>query len=341
LMKIDWKTLEILSEASKEKPNSLKIAKKTGIPQPTVYRRLQKLAEIGTIRALPNFFKIGLRPLLLLAEPNKVKVNLIFDRISTRLIRVEPQRQLFFLTVPISYYSDYIERIKEEIPNAWILSTYNPIKWCPDLNFLTVKNRVLRVLWGELYRRTAGMKPGQELFSIPLPSKVDEYDVLIISELERDSLQQLKEIASKAHLYLELVVYHYKKHVKPALLGNLLDFPLVPKGTPWRVLKVDAENRESLEKIVFFLTRIPWLRIGFPLLDEYSAIAILEVPYYEEESLFRLLMLLGEHGVVRGWRYLGYVDKPSYVEKELPRKYFRRNAWINVLDKLTVAGREE
>jgi len=336
MFKVDYKTLKILKHLALSRASTLFISRTEKIPQPTVYRRIENLKRIGEVKAIPDYFKLGLRPIVVFTDIKRSKSMLFYDLKFAKVIKSGSCRNFIFLALPYESCRHYIKTLLSRLPETRIQFSFTPFSWRPDLQFLEVRNRILQVLWGKLYRHIIEAEEEPAILEPSPPMKFDKKDLFILKELEEDGLQSLREIARKLSTYPELVSYHYKRHVSKIITGYRLNFPITPRGTPWRLVEVKSSNREGLIKVTLFFMKTPWLIYGFPLRDEFSVLAILVVPFYEEESLFRALSLLEDAGVVEEWRHVGYIEKREYAEKSIPVHLFKKKKWIDVTDEVVV-----
>ena len=126
---------------------------------------------------------------------------------------------------------------------------------------------------------------------MPLPSitrlrqeDFDYYDLLIIKELQKDSLQHLTGIARKLKVHQKTLEYHYRTHVQKWKLvssyrirwvQDITKRPVHSTATTW--LKFDSLTKRELAEVQSVVSKIPFLW-SEDLLEDGTYIAILYTP---------------------------------------------------------------
>lgn len=229
--------LPAIIEAIKEvgPRNISEIARRTGLPVETVrYKVRNQLGRLGIkIRVNVNYGKLGLRRYwlnLYFTQKGKKIASRMLHALSgegflTYYARLLPgDYHVAIISLPPRLEKEYREFL-DALVYSGILSDYNvwPLAWIrsPSMRseHFDFVNRKWVVDWEELKRRKPSMEP------IPLEDpnenvKIDEIDLLILKELQKDAFQQLTEIARKIKCNPKTVRYHFLEHIQKRKLIN-------------------------------------------------------------------------------------------------------------------------
>ena len=157
---------------------------------------------------------------------------------------------------------------------------------------------------------------------IPLPSErrqrpadFDYYDLLVIKELQKDSLQHLTGIAKKLKVHQKTLEYHYRTHVQK--------WKLIPS---YRIRWAQDITKRPVHSTV--MTRMRFTDLSRPEFAKIQA-AISKVPFLWQEDLL-------QGGTYAAMMYVPLVDLinvSSYVTKAAPGLASRVEvAFINASD---------
>lgn len=157
---------------------------------------------------------------------------------------------------------------------------------------------------------------------IPIPSErrqrpadFDYYDLLVIKELQKDSLQHLTGIAKKLKVHQKTLEYHYRTHVQK--------WKLIPS---YRIRWAQDITKRPVHSTV--MTRMRFTDLSRPEFAKIQA-AISKVPFLWQEDLL-------QGGTYTAMMYVPLVDLinvSSYVTKAAPGLASRVEvAFINASD---------
>ena len=157
---------------------------------------------------------------------------------------------------------------------------------------------------------------------VPLPSErrqrpadFDYYDLLVIKELQKDSLQHLTGIAKKLKVHQKTLEYHYRTHVQK--------WKLIPS---YRIRWAQDITKRPAHSTV--MTRMRFTNLSRPELAKIQA-AMSKVPFLWQEDLL-------QDGTYMAMMYVPLVDLinvSSYVTKAAPGLASRVEvAFINASD---------
>lgn len=161
------------------------------------------------------------------------------------------------------------------------------------------------------------------------PMKVDNEDVLIIKELEKDGMASLTDISKKLGIHFEKVKYHFREHVSkrgliegyqveiyrfPSLVSEILHF------------KFEFDTYDSMRKFALSLHDKPFPIFLGKVLGENAIIANIYLPKWEFRKFIASLSTLIKKGLLGGYKYV-IADMFQVWRQTIPYEYFNDGKW--------------
>lgn len=306
-MMFDSKTYKILSTLHLNPLNLMEISRATGIPYSTLRRRINKLRTQIRVFARPNYWRLGLAPMVYLLPFSKKDFDVFSKAYYTRsLIKFFHRggRKLFvYLTIPMEFKSiiDVVLRSTAEVYFAdEVIEMTSPKEFKPEVNWEEVFNTVV--------------KTEEKKIEIPKEEVFDVKDLLIIRELEKDSLITFKNIAETVGISEELCLYHYYRHIIERKL--IKEFTVRVKISKEEIpsLLFIIEAKRNITGLIKGFQKIHYVEDIYLTRNKYILVQI-QLPSSYWVNLFRLLDRLQEEDIVKEYDVL--VQDPK-VCLELP-----------------------
>jgi DNA-binding Lrp family transcriptional regulator len=263
--------------------NIAQISRMTGTHQETIrYKIKKRFARLGfEFHAEVDFSKLGLGlhwGTLSLAKAYKERAPQILRALSqvgylTYFAKVVPQGNYVGLfALPRNAAAKYKELLaglsSEGVLNDFALEEVLATRHkAMDPKFFNFRSGRWEVDWNKVADQTPTPLP---ISRTPRAEKFDLYDLLIIKELQKDSLQHLTEIAKKLKAHQKTLEYHYRTHVQR--------WKLIPLyGVSWAQ---DTSNRPTHSTATTLLT---FHDLGKQELAEAQA-AVSKIPFLWAED---------------------------------------------------------
>ena len=329
-------------EVAREIPRAIKvsqIARRTGIPLPTVTRIVRRLRERGAISAIPRYSALGLSFTAFLFDVARLsdrELNSFLERleelpykVSISILRGVNRKYVLFIAVPPI---DLLERYIDLLPREPVRTIRGyPLYWRPDIAKLTNYIPHLNVLLPN-FEGLPGVLQGalDHDLSELLPSfreeraKFDLYDLYILAYRQEYAFNKLRVIADRIGISKQLLSYHFRRHVIP----HLWDFNAVKLYLPLSqvpLVTLVLEGRAA-PYLAYTLTQMPYFYSA--IASRREAVVFFQLPCSLLSQLHRSL------SEVRGLDVdvpLGtlYLDE-RYLRRWRPQypTYFEHGRWI-------------
>jgi len=286
------------------------ISRLTGIPTETVrYKIREQLVKKGfRIHAAIDFNKLGLErrwAILHFSDEHRRIAPLILNTLSnigflTYYARVIPQGYyVSIFSVPLRRKVEH-RRFMNGLVKLGILDSYEVFE-IPFLSYLSMRTEFYdfgagcwRVDWREVDRLEVSIKETMDPpYEEPL---ADKKDILILKELQIDSMVSIAEIARRIRLPPKTVRYHFTNHVLRRMLitGYIIGWYGAVKGPKWESLLCMAIEVRGLTKAQLTAVQKVFRKLPFILFDAYPAehnfyLAYLTLPIHEYVNILRYL----------------------------------------------------
>jgi DNA-binding Lrp family transcriptional regulator len=161
------------------------------------------------------------------------------------------------------------------------------------------------------------------------PQKADWTDIMILKELEKNSRVKLKEIANMLNLSLQVIKYHYEKHV---IKEQMFDCPQIV-ANHYRDLSPDTyyfrfsfENSQNLAKFANSLNNKPFARAAGKVYNQNQLFVQIYLPKQQLRNFIETLSKLVKAGFLVSYEYL-IMDSQKREKQTISYEYFKGNNW--------------
>jgi len=324
--------------------NVAQISRMTGVHQETIrYKIKKRFGRLGFgFHAEVDFDKIGLslhRATLDFTKryyPMAPQILRALNQVGylTYYAKIIPQGNYITLfTLPENTTAQYNEflsgLVQRGILNAFalgeVLVSRNKTM---DPRFFNFRSGRWEIEWD----RTAGQAP----FSLPLGKKphaedFDYYDLLVIKELQKDSLQHLTGIAKKLKVNQKTLEYHYRTHVQKWRLIPSYTIRWAEETTKKPVHSVATSvitfrglSRSEYVEVQAAISKIPFLW-SEDLLRDGTYIAVLHTPVTDmiKATSYVSSALPSLSSKVT----MGFIEPANAASFTIPYNMFRDNRW--------------
>jgi len=333
---IDMKILEHLYSDV----NLARIARKIGISDETVRRRLRKLYRYGRITIEPDYFALGLSYSVYITNiipTGEITINLrileeCYILSLSRLLSPEGLRLLAVLAPPLNLEGEILNIIKGILGPGEYIPLTNPVKWRPSARYFNPATCEYLYDWSEALRKIFnGVKyPQFSLLELrSLGRMLDEIDIIIIKELHKDALTSLTDIAKKTGTYQQKIWYHFVKHVSPIIRHYDINMIFIsPTLIPLSLYRIDFKNFNHLSTFIDAFHKDLHFRVMIPFRYKPSILLITQLSHPDILRFIDLLLKLKKHNIISYFRYEGIID-PRYLKAyTIPSNLFKKGRWI-------------
>jgi DNA-binding Lrp family transcriptional regulator len=173
------------------------------------------------------------------------------------------------------------------------------------------------------------------------PVKVDEIDVFILKELEKDATTSFKRLAKRLDLSPQLVGYHYYNHLIGRDLLESFKVTVFHFGndSEFSFFTFSFNEEQKLARFAHSLFDKPFVIALSKILGENQLYGYLYFPRSEFRGFLGILSKLVRNGFLRDYQY-AIQDLPSSLRETIPYQCFKKGKWvydneryINILNK--------
>lgn len=279
------------------------ISRVTNIPAETVrYKVKRQFTKLGLkISAELNYSKIGLRPYLCRLEfaPSRNRLSRsVIEYLSSRCYlayysKIIPDGTFISLfTLPQEKVEDQLEVLRylikiDAITNYSIDEVIAYEYYSINPRHFDFSKGAWEIDWGRIDSESP--KDNQRIHE---QSRVDldKYDLMIIRELQRNSLQHVSSIAKRLDVHPKTLSYHYDAHVrgKGLIDGYSVKWDPAPNSALSAMITFHDLSREELHIVRAFIKRLPFLCNTYEL-SNLKYIASLMIPINESVTTLEFI----------------------------------------------------
>ncbi len=329
---LDEENIRIIKTMKKFGPRNLQqISRRSGVPYPTVYTRVNRLEEQRLLhtRAYPNFSKIGLSRAMALLTPVPGRELLALEALKVpgywlTVIRCSGEYNGYYSLhgVPAENRQDFEQYLDQLIPLG--IATSYRVFWLeeynsniPNFDYYDQERKTWKLSWlawlkqlsEEKKREKAGEKDVQR---VPF----DKNDLLILKELMKDARKKLSEFAKLIGVTLPAAKYRFDNIVRKGMIHDyaIHVLPYSPDISDLYEVKLDFSGENAMVSREKLLRDLPFV-LGYSLLKGTSSItARVYLPRGEMNNLLTLLSALVRRKVLDHFSYL--VLDPMTIENQ-------------------------
>jgi len=342
---INAKIIEGLGRYSPKNISSL--AKSIGLPSTTVAFRIKKLLGEGYLKvnAKLNSPNLGLMKAVLFADTKHGLEDRLFSAIENvgYWTYIAPCYGKFngFYAV-FSFPAAYKEKLEDYLDNAKLLGimsdyvfhwTTNIYAVSPNFNWFNFKKRAWSFPWEkwvEEILKASGNLPeclrDPRIYAVG----VDEIDLLMLKEMEKNGTIGFTELAEVVKITPQGVRNRYHQHiVKRGLIAEyeIAIFPYPLQSSDLCGIFLDFEDEEFLAKFVNTLQNKPFILNYAKVIGQNSLVVHSYTPKIEFSNFIESLKRLIERGVLRDFFHVT-LDVASFRRQTVSYEYFKDGKWI-------------
>ena len=330
-MKVDHVTIKILKEVALGETKIKRIAEKIDVPRTTIIARLQKMLERGvlSVSSAVSFYMLGLQPVVVINKTKAADINVPYLSFAVDFADYGEEYSLALFSFPVRHLDKYVKRVREKLGVVDILKTYDRVLWVPDERFARLEERGISVNWNALLEELETSDSKLELVEKPvLQVKLDQIDLFTLERLQENSFVKLKRVADRLGIHPNLLLYHYHKHVKPLLLGNIVRFNFWDyEEAPLELYMLKSADRESAERLLSAFRKLPNYHFSFLEVGGSRCLLALQMPSKDRLPFMRQVKRLKKHGL-ESVELLGIVDMETARYLTIPFRYFGKRGWL-------------
>jgi DNA-binding Lrp family transcriptional regulator len=348
LKMLDATNAKILEGLGKHAPrNILALAKSIGLPPTTVAFRMKKLMKEGLlgIRTNLDYSRLGLMKAVLIAESKpgqKRKLRQVIDNLGywTYLVRCYGKYDGYYaiFAFPAEYRKELEDYLDTAAQLKWFLRsifywTTNFAEVAPNFDWFDFKNKSWNFQWKrwtEEVENASEKLPRELMDPESYPIQVDETDVLILKELEKDGTVKFTELAEVANMTPQGVRYRYNKHIVGRGLLTDYEVATLPYPLPTSDMccfMIDFEKEGALAKFVNSLQNKPFIFSYTKAIGQNSIVVHTYTPKTEFSKFIDSMNRLTEKKLTRSFLYVT-LDVESFKRQTISYEFFEENEWV-------------
>ncbi len=337
---LDDENIKIINTMKKHGPRNLQdVSRKSGVPYPTVYTRVNKLESQGLLRTwvYPNFSRIGLSRAMVLLTTTPGRELLAHDALKvpgywTRITRCTGDCNGYHSlhTVPSSNRQDFEQYIDQIVSSG--LASDSRVFWLdeytsiiPNFEYFDLKKGTWKFNWASwLKALTPPQKPKKKApGNADAQANYDKNDLLILNELMKDARKKLSEFAKLIGVTLPAAKYRFDNIVRRGLVQDyIIDIlPYPPEISDLCEMRLDFRDEETLLAEEKVLQRLPFA-LGYSKMRGTNAATMrIFLPRGELNNLLTLLSALVRRKILDRFSYLVF-DCVTIEEQTFPYQYY-------------------
>ncbi len=318
---LDDENLKIINTMKKHGPRNLQqISRKSGVPYPTVYTRVNRLVDQGLLHthAYPNFSKIGLGRALVLLIPAPGREVLAREALKIpgywlSIIRCSGECNGYFSMhgVPADNRQDFEQYLDQLIPSG--LATSYRIFWLGEYNavasfdYFDLKKHVWKFPWATWLKLFLDEKKRDRTEDHDSrKDNFDKNDLLILKELMKDARKKLSEFARLIGVTLPAAKYRFDNIVRKGLVKDYVInvLPYAPEISDVMEVRLDFKSESLLAAKERVLSGLPFVMSYSKIRGANSMTTRIYLPRVELNNFLTLLSALVRHDILDRFSYL-------------------------------------
>ena len=338
---------KILEGLGKHGPrNILALAKSIGLPPRTVTFRIRKLMKEGLLQIRTNldYSKLGLMKAVIIAESKpgqEKKLQQVIDNLDywTYVVRCYGKYDGYYTV--FAFPAEYKKELEEYLDEAAQLRAFsryifhhttNFTEVVPNFDWFDFQSKSWNFQWRNWIDevQNASEKLPRELMEPKTYSiRVDEIDLLILKELEKDGTTKFTKLAEVVNITPQGVRYRYHKHIVGRGLLTDYEVATLPYPLPTSDMcgfRIDFENEEKLAKFANSLQKKPFIFNYGKAIGQHSLIVHAYIPKTEFSTLIDLMNRLTEKKLITGFLYVTF-DVASFRRQTISYEFFKESKW--------------
>jgi len=318
---LDEENLKIINTMKKYGPRNLQqVSRKSGVPYPTVYTRVNRLANQKLLYtyAYPNFSKIGLARAIVLLTPSPGRELLAREALKIpgywlSIVRCSGECNGYYSlhAIPADNRPDFEQYLDQLIPSG-LANSYR-IFWLGEYNavasfeYFDLKKRVWKFPWTswlKLFLEEKKREKPEEQDS--RKDSFDKNDLLILKELMKDARKKLSEFARLIGVTLPAAKYRFDNIVRKGLIKDYIInvLPYSPVISELMEVRLDFKSESLLAAKEKLLQGLPFVMSYSKIRGANSITTRIYLPRSELSNLLTLLSTLVRRDILDRFSYL-------------------------------------
>ncbi len=340
---LDEENIKIISVMKKYGPRNLQhISRRSKVPYPTVYTRVNKLESEKLLHTFvyPNYSKIGMARAVLQLTPAHGRELLAREALKIpgywiRIIRCSGECNGYYSlhAIPVDHRQDF-EHYAEQLITSGIASEYR-IFWLgefssniPNFEYFDLKKKTWIFNWPSWLKMFLDEAPIPKLEQgDSQKTSFDKNDLLILKELNNDARTKLSEFAKLIGITLPAAKYRFDNLVRKGLVQdyviNLL--PYAPETSDLLEVRLDFRDENLLVANEKHLRRLPFVLDYSRVRASNSITTRVFIQRSEVNNLLTLLSALVRRQILERFSYL-VLDPMTIEAQTFSYEYFTNEA---------------
>ena len=342
---LDEENLKIINTMRKYGPRNLQqISRKSGVPYPTVYTRVNRLADQSLLNtyAYPNFSKIGLARALVLLTPAPGREVLAREALKIpgywlSIIRCSGECNGYYSLhgVPVDNRQDFEQYLDQLIPSG--LATGYRIFWLGEYNavasldYFDLKKHAWKFPWTTWLRLFLDEKKREKPEEQDSrKDSFDKNDLLILKELMKDARKKLSEFARLIGVTLPAAKYRFDNIVRKGLIKDYIInvLPYAPEISDLMEVRLDFKSESLLAAKERVLHGLPFVMSYSKIRGANSITTRIFLPRSELNNLLALFSALVRHDILDRFSYM-VLDSMTIENQTFSYEYYDdESGWL-------------
>jgi len=323
------------------------VAKKLGMPAETLRKRVRRFRSQFFLKTHINIYhtNLGLKKAFVLADAIPGYEDLLFNALKQNDFWIFVGRcygtfegSVGIYTIPKEHtveFQQFLDQVEElgaarKVEAFWS-TCFHEVNCL--LNWFDKQSMSWSFPWDDWLEE---IKDEQEKLPYTLvdpedfPIRGDEYDVLMLKELEKDATVRIAKLAEMLKISPQLARYHYHQH----LVGNgLLEsfevrtFHFGKETSDFYFFLFNFDDHEKLAKFASSLLDKPFAKVLGKLLGKNDLYGYIYLPRSEFRRFLGALSKLVKNGFMESYRYV-IQDLENSSRQTLSFEYFKDKAWV-------------
>ncbi len=336
---LDEDNIKIVRTMKKFGPRNLQqISRKSRVPYPTVYTRVNKLEEQELLHtwAYPNFSKIGLARAMVLLTPVPGRELLAREALKIpgywlTTIRCSGECNGYYSVhgVPVGNRQDFEHYLDQLVPQGlasgyrifWLGEYHSNI---PNFDYYELKKQAWKFPWAIWLKQfTDDRKREKTEEAEEEKGSFDKNDLLILKELNKDARKKLTEFAKMLSVTLPAAKYRFDNIVRKGLIQDyvICAVPYSPEISELYEVRFDFKGENVMNSRERILRELPFV-LGYSRIKGADSItARVYLPRGEVNNMLTLLSALVRRKVLDRFSYLA-LDYMAIENQTFSYDYF-------------------
>ncbi len=318
--------------------NLQQIARKTGIPPPTVRLRVSKLEGQGILHTWiwPDYSKVGLQKTMVVLAPAAGKEVLAREALKIpgywlRIIRCLGDCNGYYSlhAIPDSKRQEFEQYLDQLVSSGvassyrifWLGETHSPL---PNFEYYDTQKKTWKFDW---LKWLESMSRSRDARASPKPPPsappFDKKDLIILKELEKNGRMRMVGLAKLLGVTLPAVKYRFDNLVKRGFVVEyVIDvLPYAMEVSELLEVRLDFADEEHFENAMRIVGTLPFVK-SFSTLKARSSLSLRAyLPRAEMNNFLQFLSALTRRGVLDGF-YLLILEPMSIQAQTLGYKAY-------------------